>query len=66
MLIKQIIEFDMRENGLLFGTCTPKLVIFMTKQKSLKEVLRVDYYLLLKYCRRQRIYLPPTWAKSLT
>ena len=25
----------------------------MTKQKSLKENLRVDYYLLLKYCRRQ-------------
>ena len=50
MLIKQIIEFELREHGPLSGTCTPKLVIFMTKQKSLKEVLRVDYYLLLKYC----------------
>ena len=43
-----------------------QLVIFMTKQKSLKENLRVDYYLLLKYCSRQCTWLSPTWAKSLT
>ena len=42
------------------------MVIFMTKQKSVKEELQVDYYLLLKYCGRQCILLPPTWAKSLT
>ena len=31
----------------------------MTKQKSLKEKLRVEYYLVLKYCRRQYVLLPP-------
>ena len=66
MLIEQIIEFELTEQGPLSGTYTPKLVIFMTTQKSLNGDLRVDYYLLLKYCKRQRISLPPTWAKSLT
>ena len=28
--------------------------------------LRLDHYLLLKYCSGQCISLPPTWAKSLT
>ena len=31
-----------------------------------KENLRVDCYLLLKYCSWQCTLLPPTWAKSLT
>ena len=66
MLIKHIIEFELREQGPLGRTCTPKLVIVMTTQKSLKGELRVDYYLLLKYCRRQCILLPPIRAKSLT
>ena len=66
MLIEQIIEFELREQGPLGGTCTPKLVILMTPQKFLKGDLRVDYYLMLKYCRRQCILLPPIWAKSLT
>ena len=66
MLIEQIIEFELRGSGSFGCTCTSKLVIFMTKQKSLKEDLRVDHYLLLKYYRRQCILLPPTWAKSLT
>ena len=35
-----------------------QLVTFMTKQKPLKNV-RVDYYLLLKYCMRQRTVFPP-------
>ena len=65
MLIEQIIEFELREQGPLGGTCTPKLVILMTTQKFLKGDLRVDYYLMLKYCR-QCILLPPIWAKSLT
>ena len=26
----------------------------------------MDYYLLLKYCRRQYTLLPPTWTKSPT
>ena len=43
-----------------------QMVIVMTKQKSLKENLRVDYYTRLKYCTRQCTSLSPTWAKSLT
>ena len=57
MLIEQIIEFELMEQGSLGGTCTPKLVILMTTQKFLQGDLRVDYYLLLKYCRRQCILL---------
>ena len=52
-------------HGLPGRTCTRKLVVFMTNRKF-KENLRVDYYLLLKYWRRQCILLPSTWAKSLT
>ena len=37
----------------------------MTKQKSVKEDLLVDYYLQLKYCSRHCILLPLTRAKSL-
>ena len=43
MLIEHIIEFELRWRGPPGGTCTLKLVIFMTKRKSLKEDLRVDY-----------------------
>ena len=42
MLIEQIIEFELRGPGPPDCTCTPKLVISMTKQKSLKEDLQVD------------------------
>ena len=43
----------------------------MTKQKSLKENVRVGYlllkdYLLPKYCARQCALLAPTWTKSFT
>ena len=40
-----------------------QFVIFMTKQK---ESLGVNYYLPLKYCKKQCTLLSPTWAKSLT
>ena len=43
MLIEQTIEFELRGLGPPSRTCTPKLAIFMTKQHSLKEDLRVDY-----------------------
>ena len=67
MLIEQIIEFKLREQGRLGRTWTPKLVIFITKQKSLQGDLQMDYYLLLKYCRRQCYFSPPpTSAKLLT
>ena len=35
------------------------------KTKISKENLQVNYYLLLKYCRRQCVLRTPTWAKSL-
>ena len=60
MFIEQISEFELRGPGTPGRTCTPKLIIFITKQNSLKEDLRVDYYLLLKYCRRQCTLLFPT------
>ena len=47
MPIEQIIEFELREQGPLGGTCTPKLVILRITQTFLKGDLRVDYYLLL-------------------
>ena len=31
-----------------------------------KENFRVDFYSLLKYCRKQCTLLLPTWTKSLT
>ena len=42
MLIEQIIEFELTGPGPPSRTSTPKLVIFMTKQKFLKEDLRLD------------------------
>ena len=66
MLSGQIIKFELRGPGPLDCTCSSKLVIFITKPEPLKKDLRVDFYLLLKYCRRQCILLHFTWAKSLT
>ena len=64
--MEQIIEFELSGSGPPGRTCTPKLVILMAKQKSIKGYFRVDYCSLLKYWKRQCILLPPTWAKSLT
>ena len=64
MLIKQIIEFELRgPDGPLGVHVLIQFVIFMTKQK---ENLEVNYYLSLKYCKKQCTLLSPTWAKSLT
>ena len=65
MLIELFIEFQLRGPGPRSRTCALQLVIFMTKQKSLKKI-SVDHYLLLKYCTRQCALLPPTLAKLLT
>ena len=43
MFTKQIFDFELRGSGPPGRTCTPKLVIFITKQKPLKEDLRVEY-----------------------
>ena len=49
MLIEQIIEWPEAPGR----TCTPIIGYFYDKTKLSKENLRVDYYLLLKYCRKQ-------------
>ena len=63
MLIEQIFEF--RGPGPPGRICTPKSGCFHDKTIISKENLRVDCYVLVKYCRRQCTLLPPTWAKSL-
>ena len=54
MLIEQITAFELRGPGPLYLLVhvLVQLVIFMKKTKIFKENLRVDYYLLLKYCMR--------------
>ena len=58
MLIKQNIEFELRDPGPPGRTCTPIIGYLHEKTKISKENLRVDYYLLLKYCRRNVPYFP--------
>ena len=53
MLIEQIIEFQLRGPGPSGRTCTSITGLLHDKTKISKENLRVDYYLLLKCCRRQ-------------
>ena len=67
MLIEQIIEIELRgPDGPPGRTSNPVTGKLHDKTKILKENLRVDYYLLLKYCRRQWVLLPLTWTKSPT
>ena len=53
MLTEQIIEFQLRVPGPPGRTCTPTTGKLHDKTKISKENLRENYYLLLKYCRRQ-------------
>ena len=64
MLIEQI--FELRGPRLPGRICTPIVGCFYDKTVISKENVRLDCYLLLKYCRRQCTLLPPTWTKSLT
>ena len=66
MLIEQIIEIELRGPGPPGRTCNPVTDKLHDKTKILKENLRVDYYLPLKYYRRQWVFLPLTWTKSPT
>ena len=72
MLIEQIIQFELRGpeplkfNNTFTRTYTPTTGYLYEKTKISKENLRVDYYLLLKYCKRQCNLISPTWAQSLT
>ena len=49
MLIAQIIEFQWRGLGLLDRTCILTTSYFHVKTKISREILRVDYYVQLKY-----------------
>ena len=64
MFIEQIIEFQLRRPP--GGTCISIAGYFHDKTKTLKNNLRSDYHLLLKYCETQRNLFLSTWAKSLT
>ena len=59
MLIEQIIELQLKGPGPHSRTCTSITGKRHDKLKTSKENLRVDYYLPLKYCRRQCALLPP-------
>ena len=64
MLVEQ--NFELRGPGPTGHICTPMTGCFQDKTIISKENIRLDCYLLLKYCRMQCTLLPPTWAKSLT
>ena len=64
MLVEQ--NFELRGPGPPGLICTPMTRCFQDKTIISKENIRLDCYLLLKYCRRKCTLLPPTWAKSLT
>ena len=64
MLIEQI--FELRGSGLPGHIGTPITGCFHDKTIISKENIRLDCYLLLKYCKRHCASLPPTCAKSLT
>ena len=66
MLIERIIDLQLRGAGPLGRTCTPITGYCHYKTKISKENLRVDYYLLLKCCKRQFTLLSPTWTRSPT
>ena len=64
MLIEQ--NFELRWLGPSGRIYTPITGCFHDKTIISKENIRVDCYLLLKYCKRRCTLLSPTWAKSLT
>ena len=66
MLIEKITEFKLRGSGILSRTCAPTTCHFHDKTNISKKNFRMDYYLVLKYCRSQCTSLTPTRAKSLT
>ena len=61
MLIEQ--NMESRGPGRPGCICAPVTGLFHHKTKISKENLRVDYHLLLKYCRKQCSLLPSIWAK---
>ena len=66
MLIEQSNELKLRRPGPLGRTCTYSTGYFHGKTKISKENLRVEYYLLLNYCKRQCTLFPLKRIKSRT
>ena len=66
MLIELIIEFELRGAGPPGRTCTSITAGFHDKAKICMENFQVDYYLLLKYCRRQCALLPSPFLGQIT
>ena len=64
MLVEQ--NFELRGPGPPGRICTPMTGCFHQETIISKENIRLDCYLVLKYCRRQCTLLPPTRANSLT
>ena len=64
MPIKQTIEFELRELRPPGRTCATTGYFHDKTTISMKN-LRVDYYLLLKYCRRQCTLPPPPGPNHL-
>ena len=63
MFIEQVNKFEFWGRVPLGCIWAPEPGNFYDKTKISKENLRVDYYLLLKYCSRQCTLLSPTRAK---
>ena len=66
MFFEQTIKFEFGRLVPLGRICTSATGYFYDKTKISKENLRMDYYLLLKYCSRQCTLLSPSRTKSLT
>ena len=66
--MNKLLNLHLRQPGSPGPTCTPitGCGYFHDKTKISQANRRVDYYLLLKYYRRQDIALPLTWARSFT
>ena len=65
MLIEQITEFELKRPGPPGRTCAPITDYVHDKAKISKANLRMDYPLLLKYCKRQCTYFHLPWPKYL-
>ena len=63
MLIEQ--NFELRWPGPPARLCTPITGCFYDKTIISMKNYRVDWYSLLKYCRRQCTLLSLTWTNSL-
>ena len=62
MLIERIIKLQLRGPGPPGQTYTPITGYCHDKTKISKENLRVDYYLLLRFCKRQCTLLSSSWT----